>query len=60
MAHIALRAFYPGKPPFPLLHIDSTWEFGSLLAESWKLVPEVVEMLHVTLAGSRNVEIRLS
>ena len=32
MAHIALRAFYPGKPPFPLLHIDSTWEFGSLLA----------------------------
>jgi uncharacterized protein len=31
-----------------------------LLAESWKVVPEVVEMLHVTLAGSRNVEIRLS
>jgi sulfate adenylyltransferase subunit 2 len=32
MAHLAFRAFYPGKPPFPLLHIDSTWEFGSLLA----------------------------
>lgn len=32
MAHVALRAFYPGKPPFPLLHIDSTWEFQSLLA----------------------------
>jgi uncharacterized protein len=31
-----------------------------LLAESWKVIPEVVEMLHVTLAGSRNVEIRLS
>jgi uncharacterized protein len=31
-----------------------------LLAESWKVVPEVVEMLHVTLGGSRNVEIRLS
>ncbi|GHH25170.1 sulfate adenylyltransferase subunit 2 [Sphingomonas glacialis] len=31
MAHLALRAFYRGKPPFPLLHIDSTWEFGSLL-----------------------------
>lgn len=28
------------------------------LAESWKVVPDVVEMLHVTLAGSRNVEIR--
>jgi len=32
MAQLALRAFYPGKPPFPLLHIDSTWEFQSLLA----------------------------
>jgi uncharacterized protein len=28
------------------------------LAESWRIVPEVVEMLHVTLAGSRNIEIR--
>lgn len=32
LAHLALRAFYPGRPPFPLLHIDSTWEFRSLLA----------------------------
>lgn len=32
MAHLALRAFHPSRPPFPLLHIDSTWEFGSLLA----------------------------
>ena len=32
LAHVALRAFYPAKPPFPLLHIDSTWEFQSLLA----------------------------
>lgn len=32
MAHLALQAFYPGKPPFPLLHIDSTWEFRSLIA----------------------------
>ena len=31
MAHLALRAFYPAKPPFPLLHVDSTWEFQSLL-----------------------------
>lgn len=32
MAHLALRAFFPARPPFPLLHIDSTWEFESLLA----------------------------
>ena len=31
MAHLAIRAFYPSKPPFPLLHIDSTWEFRSLI-----------------------------
>ena len=27
LLHLAAKAFYPGKPPFPLLHIDSTWEF---------------------------------
>lgn len=32
LAHLALRAFYPSPPPFPLLHVDSTWEFNSLLA----------------------------
>jgi sulfate adenylyltransferase subunit 2 len=32
MAHLAIRAFYPSKPPFPLLHVDSTWEFQSLVA----------------------------
>jgi sulfate adenylyltransferase subunit 2 len=32
MAHLSLRAFFPGKPPFPLLHVDSTWEFRSLIA----------------------------
>ena len=32
LAHLALRAFYPSRPPFPLLHVDSTWEFQSVLA----------------------------
>ena len=31
MAHLALRAFYPSPPPVPLLHVDSTWEFRSLI-----------------------------
>lgn len=31
LAHLAARAFYPAKPPVPLLHIDSTWEFKELL-----------------------------
>lgn len=32
LAHLALRAFHPGRPPLPLLHVDSTWEFRELLA----------------------------
>lgn len=31
MAHLAILAFHPSPPPFPLLHIDSTWEFDSLM-----------------------------
>jgi sulfate adenylyltransferase subunit 2 len=31
LAHLACRAFYPAPPPMPLLHVDSTWEFKSLL-----------------------------
>ncbi|MEZ6095851.1 MAG: sulfate adenylyltransferase subunit CysD [Pirellulaceae bacterium] len=31
LLHLALKAFYPGKPPFPLLHIDSTWEFREMI-----------------------------
>lgn len=30
MLHLALKAFYPGTIPFPLLHIDSTWEFREM------------------------------
>ena len=32
LAHLVLRAFHPAPPPIPLLHIDSTWEFGDVLA----------------------------
>ncbi|HEX3416196.1 MAG TPA: phosphoadenosine phosphosulfate reductase family protein, partial [Stellaceae bacterium] len=27
MLHLARKAFFPGKPPFPLLHIDTGWKF---------------------------------
>jgi sulfate adenylyltransferase subunit 2 len=32
MLHVAQKAFFPGKPPFPLLHIDTTWKFREMLA----------------------------
>jgi sulfate adenylyltransferase subunit 2 len=32
MLHVAMKAFYPAKPPFPLLHIDTTWKFREMIA----------------------------
>lgn len=31
MLHLALKAFYPSKPPFPLLHVDTTWKFKEMI-----------------------------
>jgi sulfate adenylyltransferase subunit 2 len=32
LLHLALKAFYPANPPFPLLHIDTTWKFRDMIA----------------------------
>src|SRR4030088_1151178 len=32
MLHLAMKAFYPGKPPFPLLHVDTGWKFREMIA----------------------------
>ncbi len=32
MLHLALKAFYPEKPPFPFMHIDTTWKFKEMIA----------------------------
>jgi sulfate adenylyltransferase subunit 2 len=32
MLHLARKAFFPGKPPFPLLHIDTGWKFREMIA----------------------------
>ncbi|MEI9889484.1 MAG: sulfate adenylyltransferase subunit CysD [Caulobacteraceae bacterium] len=31
MLHLAVKAFYPSKPPFPLLHVDTTWKFADMI-----------------------------
>lgn len=31
MLHLALKAFYPEKPPFPFLHVDTTWKFREMI-----------------------------
>ena len=32
MMHLAMKAFAPGKPPFPLMHVDTTWKFKEMIA----------------------------
>lgn len=31
MLHLAMKAFYPEKPPFPFLHVDTTWKFREMI-----------------------------
>jgi sulfate adenylyltransferase subunit 2 len=32
LLHLAMKAFHPAKPPFPLLHVDTTWKFREMIA----------------------------
>jgi sulfate adenylyltransferase subunit 2 len=46
MLHLALKAFYPSKPPFPLLHIDTTWKFREMYAfRDWIVREHGLELL---------------
>ncbi len=40
MLHVALKAFYPGKLPFPLLHVDTTWKFRQMIEFRDQLVKQ--------------------
>lgn len=31
MLHLTMKAFYPGKPPFPMMHVDTTWKFKEMI-----------------------------
>nr|WP_308439598.1 MULTISPECIES: sulfate adenylyltransferase subunit CysD [Deefgea] len=50
MLHLAKKAFAPGKPPFPLMHVDTTWKFQDMyklrdkqIADGWNLIRHVNE-----------------
>ena len=40
MLHLTRKAFYPGKPPFPLMHVDTTWKFREMIAFRDKMAKE--------------------
>ena len=44
MLHLARKAFYPAPPPFPLLHIDTTWKFQDM----YKLRDQMAEIVVIT------------
>lgn len=49
MLHLALKAFYPEKPPFPFMHIDTTWKFREMIEFRDKTVEKLgIEMLVYT------------
>lgn len=40
MLHLARKAFFPGKPPFPLMHVDTTWKFKEMIEFRDKMAKE--------------------
>src|SRR5712672_776292 len=38
MLHLAIKAFYPSKPPFPLLHVDTGWKFRDMIRRRYQIV----------------------
>jgi sulfate adenylyltransferase subunit 2 len=38
MLHLAMKAFYPSKPPFPLLHVDTRWKFRDMIRHRDRIV----------------------
>jgi sulfate adenylyltransferase subunit 2 len=53
MLHLAIKAFYPAKPPFPLLHVDTTWKFREMYQYRDKIVDDLgLELLtHINPDG---------
>lgn len=47
LLHLAKKAFYPAPPPFPLLHVDTTWKFRDMYALRDRIVAEMGMTLHV-------------
>lgn len=41
MLHLAKKAFFPSQPPFPLMHVDTTWKFREMIAFRDKMAKEV-------------------
>ncbi|HTM82593.1 sulfate adenylyltransferase subunit CysD [Asticcacaulis sp.] len=52
MLHLAMKAFYPSKPPFPFMHVNTTWKFGEMI----KFRDETAMRLGLNLISHTNQE----
>ena len=55
LLHLAMKAFHPSKPPFPLLHVDTTWKFREMIEFRDRMAQElgVDLMVHINQEGVR-------
>ncbi|MEQ9248356.1 MAG: sulfate adenylyltransferase subunit CysD [Nitratireductor sp.] len=56
LMHLAMKAFYPAKPPFPFLHVDTTWKFREMIAFRDRMAREkgFDLLVHVNEEGVRD------
>ncbi len=56
MLHLAMKAFYPSKPPFPLMHVDTTWKFSEMIAFRDQMMKDLGTecIVHINQEGVRD------
>ena len=56
LLHLAMKAFHPGKPPFPFLHVDTTWKFREMIAFRDRMAAErgFELLVHINEEGVRD------
>ena len=55
MLHLAMKAFYPSKPPFPVMHVDTTWKFKEMISfrDNWIKELGLDLIVHINDEGVR-------
>ena len=59
MLHLAKKAFFPGTPPFPLLHVDTTWKFREMIEFRDKAAKDSGMKL-ITYSNPKGIEMNIS
>ena len=59
MVHLAMKAFYPAKPPFALLHVDTTWKFREMYEFRDSYVKNELGLEVITHVNQQGLEVGL-